>query len=165
MPEPDKPASDAVRPVFVDSSGRRQRRVRRAARLLLIPAGGYVALVISTMLGGPTIDSPFVPQPGPAHPRTPRAAAPDASPGTSHSAGAVRSVATPRNSGSAAQKTPGTTDRPAASDTPAATPPATLTATGLTSPAPAASPTPTPAAASTHAAKGRAIGSTHNPVK
>ncbi|MFF3143216.1 hypothetical protein ACFVRU_16170, partial [Streptomyces sp. NPDC057927] len=34
-------------------AGRRRRRVRRAARLLVIPIGGYVALLLNTMLGGP----------------------------------------------------------------------------------------------------------------
>ncbi|MEV4450664.1 hypothetical protein [Streptomyces mirabilis] len=63
VPEPETPANESVRPVFVDSSGRRRRRVLRAARLLVIPAGGYVGLLISTMLGGPGIGSPFVPQP------------------------------------------------------------------------------------------------------
>ncbi|MFE4749539.1 hypothetical protein ACFRIB_04480 [Streptomyces mirabilis] len=70
--EPETPANESVRPVFVDSSGRRRRRVLRATRLLMIPAGGYVALLISTMLGGPGIGSPFGPQPDSTHPATPR---------------------------------------------------------------------------------------------
>ncbi|MFC1431427.1 hypothetical protein ACEZDB_12320 [Streptacidiphilus sp. N1-3] len=46
---------------FVDSSGRRQRRVRRLGRLLLVPAAAYVALLVSTLLGGPTVRSPLLP--------------------------------------------------------------------------------------------------------
>ncbi|MFD9650549.1 hypothetical protein [Streptomyces mirabilis] len=53
VPEPETPANESVRPVFVDSSGRRRRRVLRAGRLLVIPAGGYVALLISTLLADP----------------------------------------------------------------------------------------------------------------
>ncbi|MER7463362.1 hypothetical protein [Streptomyces sp. NPDC097981] len=48
-------------PVFVDASGRRQRRVRRMGRLLVIPAAAYVVLLISTLMGGPTVRSPFLP--------------------------------------------------------------------------------------------------------
>ncbi|WP_354641293.1 hypothetical protein [Kitasatospora camelliae] len=63
---PSGPPS-APPPVFVDSSGRRQRRVRRLGRLLAVPAVGYLALVLSSLLGGPAIDAPFLPQP-PARP-------------------------------------------------------------------------------------------------
>lgn len=50
-------------PVFVDSSGRRQRRVRRLGWLLVVPAAGYVVLVLSSLFGGPTLESPFLPAP------------------------------------------------------------------------------------------------------
>ncbi|NUP44747.1 MAG: hypothetical protein HOY76_48900, partial [Streptomyces sp.] len=53
----------AARPVFLDPSGRRQRRIRRFGRLLVIPAAGYAALLISTALGGPSVDSPYLPLP------------------------------------------------------------------------------------------------------
>lgn len=53
---PEPPA-----PVFVDTSGRRQRRVRRWGYLLVVPAAAYVVLLISTLLGGPTLQSPFLP--------------------------------------------------------------------------------------------------------
>ncbi|MFG3348301.1 hypothetical protein ACGF1Z_24980 [Streptomyces sp. NPDC048018] len=56
-------------PVFVDSSGHRQRRVRRWGRLLVVPAIAYVALLVSALLGGPTVQAPFLPS-APA-PRTP----------------------------------------------------------------------------------------------
>jgi hypothetical protein len=52
-----------ARPVFVDASGRRQRRVRRVGRFLVVPAVGYVALLVSTLLGGPTVNSPYLPLP------------------------------------------------------------------------------------------------------
>ncbi|MEU1031056.1 hypothetical protein ABZ402_20310 [Streptomyces mirabilis] len=156
--EPETPANESVRPVFVDSSGRRRRRVLRATRLLMIPAGGYVALLISTMLGGPGIGSPFGPQPDSTHPATPRATAPDASPGTGHSAGTASPTAGQRNSGPAGQKTPGPT---AASATPAATSGPTAAPTGLTSPTSTAAPAPL----STPTRKGRANGSSHHPVK
>ncbi|WP_158714896.1 hypothetical protein [Streptomyces erythrochromogenes] len=56
---PDPPLAAA--PVFVDTSGRRQRRVRRWGYLLVIPAAAYVTLLLSTLLGGPTFRSPFLP--------------------------------------------------------------------------------------------------------
>ncbi|WP_051969741.1 hypothetical protein [Kitasatospora azatica] len=65
LPQPPVPALDDQAPVFVDASGRRQRRVRRAGRLLAIPAAGYVALLISSALGGPTVHSPLLPLPAP----------------------------------------------------------------------------------------------------
>ncbi|MFJ6761106.1 hypothetical protein ACIQNK_39650 [Streptomyces sp. NPDC091273] len=51
----------AEAPVFVDRSGRRQRRVRRWGYLLVVPAVAYVVLLMSTLLGGPTFQSPFLP--------------------------------------------------------------------------------------------------------
>ncbi|MFE0464320.1 hypothetical protein ACFW1A_34205 [Kitasatospora sp. NPDC058965] len=63
-------------PVFVDSSGRRQRRVRRLGLLLAVPAVGYLALLVSTVLGGPTVSAPFLPLPQP--PAATAAPAPDA---------------------------------------------------------------------------------------
>ncbi|MFJ3305888.1 hypothetical protein ACIPSA_22720 [Streptomyces sp. NPDC086549] len=153
---PDTPASASVRPVFVDSSGRRQRRVLRAARLLLIPAGGYVALLISAVLGGPTVSSPFVPQPDSAHPTTSRATAPDSSSGTGHSAGSA--TAGQKNSRPASRQTPGPTvptARTAAATAPAATSGPTAAPTRTTSPTSTATP----------GSKGRALGSSHKPVK
>ncbi|MFJ3832826.1 hypothetical protein ACIPWI_33465 [Streptomyces sp. NPDC090046] len=57
---PPVPAA-AEAPVFVDTSGRRQRRVRRWGYLLVVPAVAYVVLLMSTLLGGPTFQSPFLP--------------------------------------------------------------------------------------------------------
>jgi hypothetical protein len=116
-------------------------------------------LLISTMLGGPGISSPFVPQPDSTHPTTPRATAPDASPGTGHAAGNASPTAGQRNSGPAVRKTPGPTDRSAASTAPAATSGPTGAPTRITSS------TAAPAPISTPTRKGRANGSSHHPVK
>ncbi|MEV5012658.1 MULTISPECIES: hypothetical protein [unclassified Streptomyces] len=173
VPGPDTPESESVRPVFVDSSGRRQRRVLRAARLLVIPAGGYVALLVSTVLGGPSLSAPFVPQTGSAHPATPRVTAPDASPGTGHSAGSMGPTAAQKNSRpTAAQKTSGSTDRStgsAAAPAPTAAPTAiaspTSTPTAAPTSKPASRPTASKSASRPTTSKGRAIGSSHKPVK
>ncbi|MEU6656101.1 hypothetical protein ABZ904_43820 [Streptomyces sp. NPDC046900] len=163
-PGPGAPKSQSVRPVFVDSSGRRQRRVLRAAQLLVIPAGGYVALLISALLGGPTLNAPFVPQPDSPHPTTPGVTAPDASSGTGHSAGNGSPAAAQTNSRpTPTQRASGSTDRSAASAASAAAPVPTAASTGI------ASPTSTPTASATPVSnphsKGRAVGSSHNPVK
>lgn len=52
-------------PVFVDGSGRRLRRLQVAGALVVVPAVGYISLLFSTLLGGPTIHSPFLPLPAP----------------------------------------------------------------------------------------------------
>ena len=52
-------------PVFVDGSGRHLRRLRVAGAIVVVPAVGYVCLLFSTLLGGPTIHSPFLPLPAP----------------------------------------------------------------------------------------------------
>ena len=146
-PSPDAPGGEAVQPVFVDLSGRRQRRVRRAARLLAIPACGYVTLLISSALGGPALDSSFVPLPDPPSPTAhPAAAVPDASPAPAHSTGTPTAAKHTRRVIAAVATRPNV---PAAA--PAATP----------APAPAAalSSTTTPTRATT--AKGRS----HKPMK
>ncbi|MGW7001228.1 hypothetical protein ACWGCW_00010 [Streptomyces sp. NPDC054933] len=146
-PSADTPDGEAVQPVFVDSSGRRQRRVRRAARLLVIPAGGYVALLVSTVLGGPALSSSFVPLPSiPTPTPHPAAAMPDAPP-VAH-----RSAAGP----TAAKNT----------SRPVITTAAIPSATPVT--APPAAPTPTAAPSSSaplYATKGRALGASHRPQK
>jgi hypothetical protein len=155
VPGPETSSSEAARPVFVDSSGRRQRRVVRAARLLVIPAGGYVALLISTLLGGPTVSSPFVPEAGSPHAATPRATAPDASSGAGHAAKSTGSLAARPGSGSTGRKT----TAPATAVRSASAPTATA------APAPAPTRTAAPTATAAPSAKGRALGSSHRPVK
>ncbi|MEU3985308.1 hypothetical protein AB0F77_35480 [Streptomyces sp. NPDC026672] len=159
LPALDAPQSAPVRPVFVDPTGRRQRRVLRAARLLVLPAGGYVALLISTVLGGPSLSAPFVPQPDSPHPAPPRTTAPDASPGTGHTpastAAAARTEARTDSRPSPTRTTSGSTGRPTVSAPPGATPVPTAVST----------PVPAPAAPSAPASRGHSAGSTHNPVK
>lgn len=150
------PRSEPVRPVFVDSSGRRQRRVLRAARLLVIPAGGYVALLISTVLGGPSLNAPFVPQPDSTHPTTPHASAPDSAPGSGHAAAKPSPTAVQDNARpTAASATSVSTARPTASTTSAATSAPATAPTAVASPSVAPDPS----------SKGRALGSSHKPVK
>ncbi|MFB7503901.1 hypothetical protein [Streptomyces broussonetiae] len=152
-PDPDTAEGEPVRPVFVDASGRRQRRVLRAARLLVIPAGGYVALLISTVLGGPGAGAPFVPQSDAAHRATPHVTASDSPPAPSHSAGRVNSAAGHADSLPTAQRTAQPV-RPTALTAPATTAP-----TRVTSPTATASPTPT------FSSRGRARGTSHKPAK
>jgi hypothetical protein len=157
VPEPGwsgTSASEPERPVFVDASGQRQRRALRAARLLMIPAGGYVALLISTLLGGPSVSAPFVPQPDTAHPAKPGVTTPDSPAGTGRPAGSANPAAVhaaPRPTG---RKTSGRTaapTAPAATAGPAAAPARTTAPTSTSAPAPSS--------------KGRALGSSHRPVK
>ncbi|MFE1174388.1 hypothetical protein [Streptomyces sp. NPDC058773] len=157
VPEPDTLRSESAGPVFVDSSGRRQRRVLRAARLMMIPAGGYVAVLISTMLGGTGVSSPFVPHADSPHPAKPTATAPDSSSGTAHPARSASPAAARKNSGTPVRHAPGPTDRPGVSTAPAASSRPTTAPTGTAAPASTAAPT--------HPSKGRALGSSHKPVK
>jgi hypothetical protein len=151
----DTPENHPARPVFVDASGRRQRRVRRAARLLVIPAGGYVALMISALLGGPTISAPFVPLPDAPHPATPSATAPDSPSGADP-------AAQDATSGAAHGKSRAAAGQPAVSST---TSEPAVTATATTSPTTGAAPAPTATPTATHSTKGREIASSHKPTK
>jgi len=60
----------AYRPVFVDASGRRQRTLRVAGVLGVLVAVGYLCVLVSTVLGGPTIQSAFLPLPAAPSPET-----------------------------------------------------------------------------------------------
>ncbi|MGW3210344.1 hypothetical protein [Streptomyces sp. NPDC001135] len=153
-PDAHAPESESARPVFVDASGRRQRRVMRAARLLVIPAGGYVALLVSTVLGGPGVSAPFVPQPDAAHRATPRVTTSDSPSGPGHSAGRAGSAAGHADSGPTARRTSPPV-RPTASTAPATTAPA------IRATPPTATASPIPASSS----QGRALGTSHKPVK
>jgi hypothetical protein len=128
--------SAAVGPVFVDPSGRRQRRVRRVGWLLVVPAAGYVAVLLSTVLGGPS--SPFLPLPeAGGHPHNATAPPSDA---PSH--GSVPARPNAPTAGSHAPRTtgPGSSAADAGSHGSAATASAGVTAT----PGPALSPTASP---------------------
>lgn len=52
----------APKPVFVDASGRNRRRFRILVAALVIPVVAYVALLISTLVGGPAIPSALLPR-------------------------------------------------------------------------------------------------------
>lgn len=114
---PMLPAPEAS-PVFVDASGRRQRRVRRLGRLLVIPAAAYVVLLFSTLMGGPTVQSPFLPSAQAPH--TAKTDAPAA--GTS--------TARPSASGAVKSRTPSTRSGAPASDPKATAAPAKKAAPG-----------------------------------
>jgi len=50
-------------PVFVDSSGRRLRRLRLVGLGALGIVAGYVALLLVALIGGPNIAAPYLPLP------------------------------------------------------------------------------------------------------
>ncbi|MFE4969418.1 hypothetical protein [Streptomyces sp. NPDC056660] len=164
------PESDPARPVFVDASGRRQRRVRRAARLLVIPAGVYVALLVSTLLGGPTLSAPFVPLPDTTHSAAPRATTPGSPVGTGRTARSTVSGAEDDNASPTTPRTAsGHTGGQTAAATPVATSATTAPPTGTTSPTATASPTTSASASATStdapSAKGHGKAASHKPVK
>ncbi|MFI5708887.1 hypothetical protein [Kribbella sp. NPDC051620] len=60
----------------MDSSGHRHRRIRWVGALVAVPVVGYVLLLVSSVLGGPRVDTPLIPLPEagrqqPAHRVTP----------------------------------------------------------------------------------------------
>lgn len=125
-------------PVFVDATGRRRRRIRRAAFGLGIAAGSYCAVVVVSLLGGPVPPNVLLPLPGvhngPASAKTATSATPNAA-GTRT---ANRNAAAGPTSGAAAAA-PGSV--PAASPT-AATAPTTAAASAVASPSASASRVP-----------------------
>jgi len=50
-------------PVFVDLTGRRGRKVKFLALLVVATVCAYVVMLFSAVLGGPTIHAPFLPTP------------------------------------------------------------------------------------------------------
>nr|WSX49377.1 hypothetical protein OG409_10680 [Streptomyces sp. NBC_00974] len=119
-------------PVFVDASGRRQRRVRRTGRLLVIPAAAYVVLLISTLMGGPTVRSPLLPAaPAPHTPEPEASSAATSSPGPSRRSSAGEGLSptpsaarTPSKAATAGGRTPapGQTGLPVIAPTAGTTP-------------------------------------------
>ncbi|MFD0265286.1 hypothetical protein ACFVGY_01635 [Streptomyces sp. NPDC127106] len=108
-------ATQEERPVFVDSSGRRQLRVRRVGYVLVVPAAAYVVLLVSTLLGGPTIESPLLPSAQAPHspaPGDPTAGTPgptrSATSGSPRPAPAAARSSTPPASGGTDSPRPGT---------------------------------------------------------
>ncbi|WP_280727871.1 hypothetical protein [Kitasatospora sp. MAA4] len=148
-PGPPRPAEAA--PVFVDASGRRQRRVRRAGRLLAVPAAGYVLLLVSSAMGGPTVNSPFLPLPGP--------------PATSAPPSPVAAPPAPATTAPSGGTGGGSSDRPASTEHRSAAPAALVaakpaaphTAVPATTPAPA----PTTAGPTTAPSHGHPVHTPH----
>ena len=50
-------------PVFVDLTGRRGRKVKMFALAVMLVTGAYLVLLLSAVMGGPTIHAPFLPAP------------------------------------------------------------------------------------------------------
>ncbi|MFJ6940269.1 hypothetical protein [Streptomyces sp. NPDC101132] len=147
VPDPRPEGVPEARPVFVDASGRRHRRVRRWGYLLTVPALAYVALLASTLLGGPTIEAPFLPSAqGPRSPEPARPTAGATSPGPTH--GDAKRVA-PRTA-PAATRAAAPSPRPGATagtggptpTTPPTTAPPTAPTPTRTTGGPTARPTP-----------------------
>ena len=140
--------SPAAQPVFLDPSGRRQRRVRRLGRLLAIPAAGYVALLLSTALGGPSVDSPYLPLPAAGDHHTGGTTTGHQAPSTAGSGSAGRKKGASPGSRTAQPTTSGGTA--GVSPHPAA--PATAPASSAASPSASASagPSATPVPTATH---------------
>ncbi|MFD7558240.1 hypothetical protein ACFV9E_27310 [Streptomyces sp. NPDC059835] len=118
-------------PVFVDSSGRRQRRVRRLGWLLVVPAVAYVVLVLSSLFGGPALRSPFLPAPRGVDAAPSKAPAAEPQPSAS---AAPRRSATPAAAASQVPAPP-TPDKPAPGNG-SGTAPTTRPTTAPTGPAP-----------------------------
>ncbi|MEY9964899.1 hypothetical protein ABIA33_002941 [Streptacidiphilus sp. MAP12-16] len=145
--EGDPQHASALSPVFVDSSGRRQRRVRRLGRLLIVPAAAYVALLVSTLLGGPTIQSPLLPLPAPpaaqsAAPGTPAVGVAQPSAGGSHNSVQGHTAGSQAGNGASAAKGTGPTA--------GATPPASTSSASASAPASAPASASATTAAPTH---------------
>ncbi|WP_377270598.1 hypothetical protein [Peterkaempfera sp. SMS 1(5)a] len=150
-----------TRPVFVDASGRRGRLVRRLGGLLAVLGAGYLALLLSTVLGGPTLQVPLLPASQPSHHPAPVGAVPSLrpAPGTHPPA---NGDGTPGRAG--AGVTPaGRPQAPAAAASPsAATPAATVGST--TAPASAPTASAAPSTAKGHGNSGAAPGASHRPT-
>ncbi|GAP50979.1 hypothetical protein [Streptomyces azureus] len=61
--EEDTGASTADRPVFVDESGRRSRRLRRIGIAIALACGVYAVVIVATLLSGNS-NAPWLPVPG-----------------------------------------------------------------------------------------------------
>ncbi|MFF8479020.1 hypothetical protein [Streptomyces sp. NPDC015414] len=124
----------------------------RTTWLLVTPAVGYVALLTSSLLGGPTISAPFVPRTHPADPASTHVSTAPPTSGSARSAepaAAHKNTATAVPSAAAPSRTSATATAPAATSRTPPTP--TETFTQASAPAPST--------------KGRALGSSHRPSK
>lgn len=133
----DQPVVGA--PVFVDASGHRLRVVRIAAAVAVALALGYGALLVSAVVGGPTIDAPFLPQP-PAAAGQPPATTSTPTPTPTTPAGTTPSLAPGVRTVSVEAPAPASSTAPDPASGPASTPAPAASAT----PAPASTPSPQP---------------------
>ncbi|MFK4084772.1 hypothetical protein ACI2LF_11720 [Kribbella sp. NPDC020789] len=138
-----KPLS-ARSPVFVDSSGHRHRRIRRLGAVVAIPVVGYVVLLVSSLLGGPRVDTPLIPLPeaGRQHP------APRVTPSSAPTTTPSKPTATEKATAGPATVRPvgATTSVPASArpTAPASSAPTTTPATSAPTVTPTVAPTITP---------------------
>ncbi|WP_344781303.1 hypothetical protein [Microbacterium kribbense] len=125
-------------PVFLDTTGRRLRRVRVAAGAVVAAALCYAVLLVSAMVGGPTIDAPLLPQPPSA---AGTATTPAPQPSATHPHPAAPKSRTPASPPATTPATPPAAPQIVSATTaPSATPePAPAT---VASPAPSATPAP-----------------------
>ncbi|WP_143076684.1 hypothetical protein [Streptomyces sp. MUSC 14] len=141
------------KPVFVDISGGRRRRLRILVAALVTPAAAYVALLISTLVGGPTLPAllphPLRPKPGAAVAHThvaPRAR-------TSRTAGTARRQGIPSLATTAGAKTVDRTSadvKSSATAKPSLAATSSPTATSSPKPSPTAKPSPSPTRSKGH---------------
>lgn len=153
-------------PVFVDHSGHRHRRIRRLGAVLAVPVVGYVVLLVSSVVGGPRVDTPLIPLPeaGRQHPapRVTHAPATE-SPKPSEpekTESSVRPVAQ--------TSAPETTSKPSERPTPAPSSPTATPSTPTVAPTSATTPTITPGPPTTNPGHGKPTappGRTKSPSK
>lgn len=100
MKAPDETSPSG--PVFVDSSGRRLRRVKLVGLGALGVVAGYVALLLVALIGGPNVAAPYLPLPAavgtgslPSSPPPPDAGAPQDAEGPAAVPGAPAALQVP----------------------------------------------------------------------
>ncbi|WP_369393372.1 hypothetical protein AB5J72_41855 [Streptomyces sp. CG1] len=150
------PFGRAPKPVFVDASGGRRRRLRILVAAAVTPAVAYVALLVSTLLGGPTLPAllPHAVRPKPSTVAAPAHQGHRAGLSRTAAAGAValqrgseraRAVSKAGDHASATAKAlPTATLPPGATPSPSAKPSATAQASPSGTPSPSRSPHPKP---------------------
>jgi len=107
--------------IFVDPTGRRRRIARRGAVVIAALAVGYIGLLVSTVLGGPSVHTPLIPFPKAARPES----KPQPTVVPSDVANNAQPTATPSGSTTvtpSASQTPARTQSPVATLTPSPTP-------------------------------------------
>ena len=117
----------AEAPVFVDSTGRRRRLIRRTTFGFLVGACAYGALIIVSLLGGPVPPNALLPLPGGQH----------------GPISAGQATSTPHPAGTAAARASAATAGAAAPGAGATAAPARAAASPTAAPAASLSPSPT----------------------